>query len=57
MLLTQEMIVGADEQSIIALSKQIKLNLPKDSSIEARIERISSIKAYHLIQDAIKIKT
>ena len=54
MLLTQEMIVGADEQSIIALSKQIKLNLPKDSSIETRIERISSIKPYHLIQDAIK---
>ena len=54
MLSNQEMVVGADEQSIIALSKQIKLKLPKGSSIETRIERISSIKAHHLVMDAIK---
>ncbi len=36
MLLTQEMIVAADEQSIIALSKQIKLNLPVSGDLKMR---------------------
>jgi hypothetical protein len=54
MFLTHDKIVGADEDAVISLSKQIRLNLPKDSSIEARVERIASIRAHHLVQDAIK---